>query len=242
MLKVVGLTKFYEGRAVVQNINFELKPGTIVGLIGPNGAGKTTTLLSLVGLVQPSSGSIICNSYELDKDRERYLSSLGFVTEDIPLYDYLTGFEYLRFIGEIWRIPKANIVARIQELGEELDMIDHLHRFIHSYSKGMKQKISLMAALLHEPSILLLDEPLTGLDPESSRKMKAYFREYVKKGRTILFSSHILEVVEKLCDNILLLKDGKIVASGPLEDILQGRNDLEDVFASLALKGGDIHV
>lgn len=242
MLKVSNLTKIYENRPVVNDVSFTLRPGTIVGLIGPNGAGKTTTLLSLIGLVHPSSGQVMYDGYDSSKNREQYLSHFGFVSEDIPLYEHLTGREYLRFMGEIWRVPEKIVSTHILTLAEEIDMSLHLDRFLHTYSKGMKQKISLMAALLHEPSVLLLDEPLTGLDPESSRKIKAYFRRYVEAGRCILFSSHILEVVEKLCDEILLLQNGQIIAKGSLEDILDGRADLEDVFASLTVKGGEGNV
>jgi len=246
VLRVNELSKSYGEVQVITNIEFLINPGEIIGLVGHNGAGKTTILQTIVGLIKADSGNISFSGFDIQNNRNEYKRLVGFVSEDIPLYDYLTGMEYLQFIGNLWRIPKGELRDRIDNLVSILSLEDKINAFIYTYSKGMKQKLSLISALIHKPKLLVLDEPLTGLDPESSRQMKNYFRSYVSEGNSILFSSHILEVVEKLCDKIILIKNGRILIKDTIKNLTKkvgDNNSLEDVFHYLStLKGGEINV
>ncbi len=235
-LQIDGVSKSYDSVQVLKNIKLSINNGEIVGLIGHNGAGKTTLLQIIVGLIKADYGNISFSGFNSQSNRNEYQGQVGFVSEDIPLYDYLTGKEYLQFIGNLWNIPNSILTSRIDHLVSVLSLEEKIDTFVYAYSKGMKQKLSLIGALIHKPKLLVLDEPLTGLDPESSRQMKNYFKSYVSEGNSILFSSHILEVVERLCDRILLIKDGEILRESTLDELFQngGDNSLEEIIHKIS--------
>lgn len=240
MLKVCGLTKKLGSNIVVNNLSFEVSDGEIFGLLGPNGAGKTTTLKMLVGLLKPDKGSVYLDSIDSFKEQVAFKKKLAYIPDSANLYDNLTGREYAYFIARLWDVSKQEVQERFDELVQLFDLGDKIDNFINTYSKGMSQKISLLAALLHKPRILILDEPLTGLDPESSKCIKDYLQNYALQGNSIIFSTHILEVAEKVCQRILIINKGEAVAIGDLKQLQEiscaGNRDLEDIFLILTRK------
>jgi ABC-2 type transport system ATP-binding protein len=232
MLEVKHLTKAYENIKVVDNISFSVKRGEILGILGPNGAGKTTTLEILTGLINSDSGEVTLDGLSLFDHLPQLKKQIGFVSEDIPLYEYLTGKEYLLFICKIREIPLADAEKIINDYAEKFDLKEKLNHFIYFYSKGMKQKLSLISALIFSPSLLIMDEPLTGVDPISSIIIKKHIIEYAKKGNIVILSSHILEMVEKLCDKIVLLNKGKVIQFDSLENIKNQVEHLENLFVT----------
>ncbi|MGF9958707.1 ABC transporter ATP-binding protein [Bacillus mycoides] len=232
MLEIKNLSKTYDDIKVVDDLSFFANKGEILGLLGPNGAGKTTTLEILVGLTKANHGEITLDNISLFKNTEKIKGKIGFVSEDIPLYEHLTGEEYLLFICKMRNIKSSDSKILINDYAKQFDLIDKMNSFISSYSKGMKQKLSIISALIHSPTILILDEPLTGVDPISSKIIKKYLKEYAQKGNIVIFSSHILEMVEKLCDKIILINKGKIVYFNYLNDLLINNNinNIEELF------------
>ncbi|PEC22633.1 ABC transporter ATP-binding protein [Bacillus cereus] len=232
MLEIKNLSKTYDDIKVVDDLSFFANKGEILGLLGPNGAGKTTTLEILVGLTKANHGEITLDNISLFKNTEKIKGKIGFVSEDIPLYEHLTGEEYLLFICKMRNIKSSDSKILINDYAKQFDLIDKMNSFISSYSKGMKQKLSIISALIHSPTILILDEPLTGVDPISSTIIKNYLKEYAQKGNIVIFSSHILEMVEKLCDKIILINKGKIVYFNYLNDLLTNNNinNIEELF------------
>ena len=230
-LELNSVTKVYGDKVAVRELSLSLKPGTFLGLLGRNGAGKSTTLKMVTGLVPPSSGRI--QVLGLDPDSVEAKRQVGAMPEDMALLDMLTGPQYLRFVGRMHGLPDAEIDRRVGELFEKLDLKPGARTLIADYSFGMKKKISLSAALLHGPRIVFLDEPFEGIDPVTSRTIKDILLGLQKRGVTLVLTSHILEVVEKLCPLIAILDDGRLKGFGPLEDLRKGGESLEQLFVDL---------
>ncbi|MCA1065322.1 ABC transporter ATP-binding protein [Rossellomorea sp. AcN35-11] len=240
MLRLEKVSKNYGYKQIVTEVSLEIKPGDITGLIGPNGAGKTTLLNMITGLLKPNSGNIYFESINQQESKESFLKNIAYIPDSLYLYDNLTGREYVTFISRLWKVERRQAHKEIENLAK-IFYIDHkLDNFIRTYSKGMKQKISLIGALILRPKLLILDEPFNGLDPESTRVIKQYFSDYTKAGNSILFSSHVLEVVEKLCDRFIVFNQGEVKAVGNLDHIrslsFSKSDDLEEIFYELTKK------
>lgn len=238
MIKLENLSKKYTGSNsyALNPTDLEIKPGKIIGFIGHNGAGKSTTLKMICGILSPTSGDVLLNNHSISKDDINAKKQFGYVPDSPDVFLKLTGFEYLNFIGNAYNVESDILLERINSLSNKFLMTDSLNSLIDSYSHGMRQKIIIMGALVHEPSILILDEPLTGLDPVASRLLKDSMIDHVKKGHTVLFSTHVLEVAEKLCDEILIINKGNIIYQGILEDLKNKyieSESLEDIFFAI---------
>ena len=221
MIELRGVSKSYNQGAVraVDGLDLTVDAGCIYGFLGPNGAGKTTTLKMIVGLLKPDGGTIRLNGLDTRTDALRCKAITAYVPDNPDVYERLTGMEYLNFIGDVYGVGKAERVERIARWAEVFEMAANLRSAIQSYSHGMRQKIVLMAALLPEAQILVLDEPLVGLDPRAARELKDAMREHCRRGGTLFFSTHILEVAEKLCDRIAIIHHGRLVARGTMEEL-----------------------
>lgn len=236
MIEVDSLSRSYGDFTAVRNLTFSVAPGEVVGLVGPNGAGKTTTLRCLVGIIRPTSGSIRIAGHDLREDPLNAKAALAFVPDEPHLFPHLTVREHLRFTGRIYGVEDTD--ARGGLLLEELELTDRADALPDELSRGMKQKLAIACGLLHEPRALLLDEPLTGLDPGAIRRMKRTIRERAAQGAAVILSSHLLSLVEELCSRILVIQSGEMVAMGTLSDIIAERpglagRGLEDVFLAL---------
>ncbi|MBO4473843.1 MAG: ABC transporter ATP-binding protein [Clostridiales bacterium] len=230
MLKIDHLTKTYPGGKVgVADLSLEVKPGEICGFIGHNGAGKTTTIKAVVGLHKFEQGTITIDGISISDDPLKAKSIIAYIPDNPELYDNLSGMQFLNFVADVFRVPKSERKARIEAYARELEIVDSLNNQIASYSHGMKQKLAIIAAFLHEPKLLIMDEPFVGLDPKAAFSVKKMMREFCDKGNAIFFSTHVLEVAEKLCDKIAIIKDGKLIASGTMEEV-KGDASLEEVF------------
>ena len=230
MLKIDHLTKTYPGGKVgVADLSLEVKPGEICGFIGHNGAGKTTTIKAVVGLHKFEQGTITIDGISISDDPLKAKSIIAYIPDNPELYDNLSGMQFLNFVADVFRVPKSERKARIEACARELEIVDSLNNQIASYSHGMKQKLAIIAAFLHEPKLLIMDEPFVGLDPKAAFSVKKMMREFCDKGNAIFFSTHVLEVAEKLCDKIAIIKDGKLIASGTMEEV-KGDASLEEVF------------
>lgn len=234
MIKVKNVTKvFNETNKAVDNISFEVNPGEIVGFIGPNGSGKTTTLKLLTGIYQKDSGEITVAGYDIDKDALEAKKNIGYISDSPDMFLRLKGVEFLNLIADIYEVSTTKRKERIKELTKAFGLEDILESEMISYSHGMRQKMMVIAALIHEPDVWILDEPLIGLDPESAHQLKEMMKEHAKKGHAVLFSTHVLEVAEKLCDKIIIIDHGKIRYDGTLEALkaqYPEKESLEDVF------------
>ena len=221
MIELRGVSKSYNQGAVraVDGLDLTVDAGCIYGFLGPNGAGKTTTLKMIVGLLKPDSGTIRLNGLDTRTEALRCKAITAYVPDNPDVYERLTGMEYLNFIGDVYGVGKAERVERIARWAEVFEMAANLRSAIQSYSHGMRQKIVLMAALLPEAQILVLDEPLVGLDPRAARELKDAMREHCRRGGTLFFSTHILEVAEKLCDRIAIIHHGRLVTRGTMEEL-----------------------
>ncbi|NLX69569.1 MAG: ABC transporter ATP-binding protein [Clostridiales bacterium] len=237
MVKITNLSKSYNRGAVkaVDNLNLHVKPGEIFGFLGPNGAGKTTTIKMMVGLLNPDQGSIFINDYDNQRDPIAAKRSIGYVPDSPEVYDRLTGLEYLDFMANVYEVSPDEKKKRISYFLEMFDLVDAANDLIKSYSHGMKQKIVLTGALLHNPALWIMDEPMVGLDPRSSHLLKELMREHCDRGNTVFFSTHILEVAERLCDRIGIIHKGKLIAIGTLEELRHGEHagTLENIFLEL---------
>lgn len=235
MLELRDITKKFNNIPVVRNVSFTIEPGEIVGYLGANGAGKTTTVKMLAGLLEPNSGSIHFNGKDIDQDPVAYKSRVGYIPEQEELYTHLSGLEYLQLVGRLRQIPEERMNRKIAGLLDQLGLGLEMHLAISSYSKGMKQKVAIAAALLHNPDILLLDEPLSGLDVTTTLVLKDLLTRLAMMGKLILYSSHILEVVEKLCTRIIVIDKGKIAADDSVLNLRQLMRlpSLESIFKEL---------
>jgi len=236
MIDVQGLTKLYGSLVAVDDLSFAVAPGEVLGLVGPNGAGKTTTLRSLVGIVQPSRGTIRIGGHELARDPVEAKRRLAFMPDEPRLFDYLTVEEHLRFTARLYGIRDAE--GRIPALLRELELAEKAGALPDELSRGMKQKLAIACGLLHEPAALLFDEPLTGLDPAGMRRMKQTIVERARHGAAVILSSHLLQLVEEVCTRVLVIHRGRLVAIGTIAEIVASRPDLqgrslEEIFLSL---------
>jgi ABC-2 type transport system ATP-binding protein len=240
MLKLSGLTKRYDGLLAVDNLSLEVRPGELFGFLGPNGAGKTTTIKIICGLLRATSGTVEIAGFDIQKDPLKAKARLGLVPDSPVLYKKLTGRELVRFVGELYSLDSESMERRIDDLLELLDMTGSADDLIETYSHGMKQKTSIMAALVHNPDVVVLDEPTSGLDPRSARVVKDVLRGLCSKGKAVFMSTHILEIAERVCDRVGIINQGRLVAVGSISDLRtrskQGLASLEDIF--LELTGG----
>lgn len=232
VLEIINLRKSFGDKDVLKGINLTVDKGQIIGYIGPNGAGKSTTIKLIMGLITGYTGEIRIFGEDISRIDESYKKNIGYVPEVPDIYDSLTGKEYLTFIGQLYGIDYDNVNEKAKKLMEILGILDSYEKRISSYSKGMKQKLILISSLIHNPEILFLDEPLSGLDANSVMIIKEILSHLAKDGKTIFYSSHIMEVVEKISDRIVLINDGEIVADGNFEELKSSfkESSLENIF------------
>lgn len=230
MLRIEGLTKTYKGaKRAVDSLSLEVKSGEIFGFIGHNGAGKTTTLKCIAGILDFDEGEIFVNGKSVKTQAMECKQAIAYVPDNPDLYDYLTGIQYLNFIADVYGVSAQERTEKIERYCKEFEISDWLGDLISAYSHGMRQKLAVISALIHSPKLLILDEPFVGLDPKAALKLKELMRELCAKGGAIFFSTHVLEVAEKLCDKIAIIKGGKLVVSGNTEELTEGKS-LESVF------------
>ena len=232
MLEIINYHKNYGDKEVVKGIDLKVNKGEIFGFIGHNGAGKTTTIKSIVGILPFEEGEIKIDGKSVADFPIECKSITAYLPDNPDLYENLTGIQYINFICDIYEVDNTVRNQRIEELGKELEIYDNLGDSISSYSHGMKQKVALIGALVHEPKLLILDEPFVGLDPKAAFTFKSRMKKMCENGASIFFSTHILEVVEKLCDKVAILKDGEIVRMGVTEEIIKDQS-LEEVFLGI---------
>ena len=232
MLEICHLTKIYGEKKAVDDLSLSIDAGEIYGFIGHNGAGKTTTLKSVVGILRFDSGEIKINGISVNEDPIACKKQLAYIPDNPDLYDFMTGIKYLNFIADIFGIEQKTREERIKTYAEKFDMTDDLAQPVASYSHGMKQKLAIISAWIHSPSLIIMDEPFVGLDPKASFLLKEMMRETCKNGGAIFFSTHVLDVAEKLCDKIAIIKNGKLIKTGTTEEV-KGDESLESVFLEL---------
>ena len=232
MLRIDHFTKLYGDKAAVSDLSLHIAPGEIFGFIGHNGAGKTTTLKACSGILQFDKGSIYVAGRSIQDDPIACKKDMAYIPDNPDLYDFLTGFQYLNFVADIYGVSKPERTEAIRRYGELLGMTDDLSLPISDCSHGMKQKIALISALLHKPKLILMDEPFVGLDPLASHQLKNVMRAHCGQGGAIFFSTHVLEVAQKLCDKVAIIKGGRLVASGTMDEV-RGEESLEQVFLEL---------
>ena len=239
MIKADSLTMIYgNGHKATDDVSFNIKAGEIVGFAGPNGAGKTTVIKMLTGILKPTSGNVVINGFNIDKDPINAKMSFAYIADNPDILIQLTGLEYLNFIADMYAVPKEVREEKIKTLSERFGMSDVLNTQMREYSHGMRQKLMVISALIHNPPAWILDEPMTGLDPSAAFELKQMMREHAKAGNAVLFSTHVLEVAEQLCDRIIIVNKGKIVIEGTLE-FLRLQNPgmtLEEIFVKLTGK------
>ena len=233
MLNINNFSKVYKGnKRAVDNISLEVKEGEIFGFIGHNGAGKTTTIKSIVGINEFDEGDILINGMSIKDNPIECKKIMAYIPDNPDLYESLTAIQYLNFVADVYGVSEAQREELIKKYGDALEITNNLGSLISSYSHGMKQKLAIISALIHKPKLLVLDEPFVGLDPKASHTLKGIMKEICEEGASIFFSSHVLEVVEKLCGRIAIIKDGKIASYGTVEEV-KGTSSLEDVFMEL---------
>ena len=232
MLQIEHLTKTYGEKKAVDDLSLHILPGEIYGFIGHNGAGKTTTLKSVAGILRFDAGEIRIAGTSIRTDPLACKRKLAYIPDNPDLYDYMTGIQYLNFIANIFGVSAADRQARIRELAERFELTNDLAQPIAAYSHGMKQKLAIISAWLHAPQLVVMDEPFVGLDPKAAHLLKGMMRELCDRGGAIFFSTHVLEVAEKLCDKVAILRAGKLIRSGTMEEV-KGDDSLEEVFLEL---------
>lgn len=236
MIRIENVTKTYNNTVrAVDNLNLTVNNGEIVGFIGPNGAGKTTTLKMMTGILRPDSGSIFINEFDMQKNALAAKQEIGYIADSPDMFLRLKGIEFLNLISDIYKVPTDVRRDKIKVMAERFELIDVLDKPMQSYSHGMRQKMMVAAALVHNPAVWILDEPLTGLDPKSAFALKGMMREHANAGNSVLFSTHVLEVAEKLCDKVIIINHGKTLFYGTLEELTAQHPDmdLEKIFLEL---------
>lgn len=236
MLELRRLTKRFAGIAAVENVSFHALAGEVTGYLGPNGSGKSTTMKMITGLMEPTSGTVLFSGIPIAEDLAAFKRRLGYVPEEPHLYTHLTGFEYLEMVAQLRDLPTHGTLERIEELLRLLSLADDRHAPISAYSKGMRQKVLLAAALLHNPDLILLDEPFSGLDVGTSLVLRNLIQALAHRGKVVLFSSHELEIVERVCSRVIILHRGKVVANDTISALrqLMAAPSLESIFEQLA--------
>jgi len=236
MLEIKGLTKLYRNVAAVDNASFTVRPGEVTGYLGPNGSGKSTTVKMITTLLEPTRGQVLLDGRDIRSDLGGFKQRLGYVPEEPILYSYLTGLEYLQLLGRLRHLPPERVSRKANELLELFSLGAYRHAPIATYSKGMKQRVLISAALLHDPDVLILDEPLSGIDVTSAQLFQHLLEELARAGKTILYISHVLEVVEKVCARVVIIYKGKIRACDSVEKLrdLMNLPSLVEIFAQLA--------
>ena len=232
MLTIEHLTKVYGEKKAVDDLSLHIAPGELYGFIGHNGAGKTTTLKSVAGILQSDAGEITIGGKSVKKDPIACKKMLAYIPDNPDLYEFMTGVQYLNFIADIFGVGAEDRKARIEQYAGLFELTADLAQPIAAYSHGMKQKLAIIAAWLHAPSLIIMDEPFVGLDPKAAHILKGMMREVCDRGGAIFFSTHVLEVAEKLCDKIAIIKGGRLIRSGTMEEV-KGDDSLEDVFLEL---------
>lgn len=233
MIEIKNFTKAYNNtKKAVDNLSVTVNAGDIYGFIGHNGAGKTTTLRAAAGILDFTEGEIFVNGVSIKKDPLACKKVTAYIPDNPDLYEHLTGIQYLNFIADLYEISKTDREVRIKKYADAFEITKNLGDSIASYSHGMKQKLAIISALIHKPKLMLLDEPFVGLDPKASHLLKSFMGELCSEGSAIFFSTHVLEVAEKLCNKIAIIKGGKLISSGLTEDV-KGNQSLEDVFMEL---------
>ena len=233
MLRIEHLTKNYGTKTAVDDLSLHIQPGEIYGFIGHNGAGKTTTLKAVTGIIQFDSGEIYVGGRSVKAEPIECKKQIAYIPDNPDLYEYMTGIQYLNFIADIFCVDPETRAKRIHEYASVFELEPSLAMPISSYSHGMKQKLAIISALIHEPKLVIMDEPFVGLDPVASHTLKGYMRDICNAGGAIFFSTHVLEVAEKLCDKVAIIKSGKLIKAGTMEEV-KGDASLESVFLELA--------
>ena len=237
MIKLVQLTKLYKGLRAVDNLNLEVKRGSLFGFLGPNGAGKTTTIKMMAGVLQPTSGQIIINGMDIAKDPAAVKKCIGYIPDRPFLYEKLSGIEFIRFIAGLYNLDHSpNLNRHISELLELFDLTHWGDELIESYSHGMKQRLVMCTALVHRPEVIIVDEPTVGLDPKAIRLVKNIFKDQAQKGTTIFMSTHSLEVAQEVCEDIAIIQEGRVVATGSADELRRQTGvdgNLESVFMKI---------
>lgn len=232
MLKISNLTKKYGSKKAVDNLSLEIQSGEIYAFIGHNGAGKTTTIKSCCGILQFDEGEILIDNMSIKSNPIECKRKMAYIPDNPDLYEFMSGIAYLNFVSDIYGIPKQEREARIKKFSSIFGLTSDLAQPVSAYSHGMKQKLAIISALIHEPKLLIMDEPFVGLDPKAAHSLKEIMRDICNAGGAIFFSTHVLEVAEKLCDKVAIIKDGRLVVSGSMDEV-KGKQSLESVFLEL---------
>ena len=232
MLKIEHLTKLYGEKKAVDDLSLHIERGEIYGFIGHNGAGKTTTIKACCGILQFDSGEIWVDGVSVRDDPLSCKRKIAYIPDNPDLYDFMSGIKYLNFVADIFGVSQSDRQERIRRYADTFELTDDLAQPIGSYSHGMKQKLAIISALIHEPKLIIMDEPFVGLDPKASHTLKLLMRDICDRGGAIFFSTHVLEVAEKLCDKVAIIKGGRLIKSGTMEDV-KGDESLESVFLEL---------
>ena len=232
MLKIEHLTKTYGDKKAVDDLTLHIAPGEIYGFIGHNGAGKTTTIKSCAGILQFDAGEIYVDGLSVKTDALECKRRMAYIPDNPDLYEFMSGIKYLNFIADIFCVPADARMERIRKYADIFGLTDDLAQPISAYSHGMKQKLAIISAWLHTPKLIIMDEPFVGLDPKAAHELKQMMREHCDAGGAIFFSTHVLEVAEKLCDKVAIIKSGRLISSGSMEEV-KGDSSLEDVFLEL---------
>ena len=232
MLKIEHLNKIYGDKKAVDDLSLHILPGEIYGFIGHNGAGKTTTLKACCGILQYDSGEITVDGVSMKQNPMICKGKIAYIPDNPDLYEFMTGIQFLNFVADIFGVSASNRHERIRKYADAFELTADLAQPISAYSHGMKQKLAIISALIHEPKLIIMDEPFVGLDPKASHLLKEIMREMCDRGSAIFFSTHVLEVAEKLCDKVAIIKAGKLIRSGTMEEV-KGDISLEDVFLEL---------
>jgi len=236
MLQINHLTKNYGDKKAVDDLSIHIQPGEIYGFIGHNGAGKTTTLKSIAGILKFEEGEILVDGKSIKTEPVPCKKEMAYIPDNPDLYDFMTGTQYLNFIADIYGISLNDRKERIRKYADDFELTDDLPQLISSYSHGMKQKLAIIGAWIHEPKLVLMDEPFVGLDPKAAHILKQMMRNLCDQGGAIFFSTHVLEVAEKLCDKVAIIKSGHLIQSGTMDEV-KGNDSLEEVFLELESEG-----
>ncbi|MBR4132812.1 MAG: ABC transporter ATP-binding protein [Oscillospiraceae bacterium] len=232
MLRIEHLTKTYGEKKAVDDLSVHIRPGEIYGFIGHNGAGKTTTLKSVAGILRFDSGTILIDGHSVETEPLVCKQSMAYIPDNPDLYDYMTGIGFLNFVADIFGVDAETRAGRIRSYADAFELTADLAQPISAYSHGMKQKLAVISALIHEPKLILMDEPFVGLDPIAAHTLKGIMRDICDRGGAIFFSTHVLEVAEKLCDKVAIIREGRLIRSGTMEEV-RGDSSLESVFLEL---------